>query len=75
MNIPEAAHLDISRVGLCEATEGVDHHEYELVRELRAGSESAFRRFVDLYQSKVRQVAYSITRSREDADDISDRLS
>jgi DNA-directed RNA polymerase specialized sigma24 family protein len=74
MNIPEVARLDISRFGLCEATEGLDHQEYDLVRELRAGSEPAFRRFVDLYQSKVRHVAYSITRSREDADDIAQQV-
>ena len=74
MNIPEVTHLDISRFGLCEATKALDHHEYELVRELRAGSELAFRRFVDLYQSKVRQAAYSIIRSREDADDIAQQV-
>jgi hypothetical protein len=32
MNIPEPANLDIPRFGLCEATEALDHHEYELVR-------------------------------------------
>jgi RNA polymerase sigma-70 factor, ECF subfamily len=74
MNIPEVAQLDVSRFRLREATERLNHQEYDLVRELRAGSEPAFRGFVDLYRSKVRQVAYSITRSREDADDIAQQV-
>ncbi len=74
MNIPEAAHLDVSRFRLREATERLKHQEYDLVRELRAGSEPAFHGFVDLYRSKVRQLAYSITRSREDADDIAQQV-
>jgi RNA polymerase sigma-70 factor (ECF subfamily) len=74
MNIPEVAHLDVSRFRLREATERLNHQEYDLVRELRAGSEPAFHGFVDLYRSKVRQVAYSITRSREDADDIAQQV-
>ena len=74
MNIPEVAQLDVSRFRLREATERLNYQEYDLVRELRAGSEPAFRGFVDLYRSKVRQVAYSITRSREDADDIAQQV-
>ena len=52
MNIPEVAHLDVSRFRLREATERLNHQEYDLVSELRAGSEPAFHRFVDLYRSK-----------------------
>jgi len=74
MNIPEVAHLDVSRFRLREASERLNHQEYDRLRELRAGSEPAFRGFVDLYRSKVRQVAYPITRSREDADDIAQRV-
>jgi hypothetical protein len=37
MNSPEAAQLDVSRFRLREATERLNHQEYDLVRELRAG--------------------------------------
>ena len=74
MNIPEVAHLDVSRFRLREASERLNHQEYDRLRELRAGSEPAFHGFVDLYRSKVRQVAYSIIQSREDADDIAQRV-
>jgi RNA polymerase sigma-70 factor (ECF subfamily) len=74
MNISEVAHLDVSQLPLREAAERLKHQEHDLVRELRAGSEPAFHGFVDLYQSKVRKVAYSITRSREDADDIAQQV-
>src|SRR5258708_31144214 len=52
MNIHAVAHLDVSRFRLREATERLNHQEYDLVSELRAGSGPAFHRFVDLYRSK-----------------------
>jgi hypothetical protein len=47
MNIPEVAQLDVSRFRLREATERLNHQEYDLVRELRAGSEPAFHNHLD----------------------------
>jgi RNA polymerase sigma-70 factor (ECF subfamily) len=74
MNIPEVVPFDASRLHLPEAAERLNHQDYDLVRELRAGSESAFSGFVERYQSKVRLVAYSFTRSREEADEIAQQV-
>jgi hypothetical protein len=45
MKIPKVTHLDVSRFRLREATERLNHREYDLVRELPAASEPAFHGF------------------------------
>ena len=48
--------------------------ERDLVRQLQAGNEEAFHRFVERYRARVWGVAYGILRHREDADDIAQRV-
>ena len=48
--------------------------ERELVQQLQAGDETAFRELIDQYQSKVCRLAYGILRNRDDADEIAQQV-
>ncbi len=48
--------------------------ERDLVQQLQAGDEVAFRELIDRYQSKVYRLAYGILRNRDDADDIAQQV-
>jgi len=48
--------------------------EHDLVRQLQAGNEMAYRKFVVGYQSKVYAVAYGILGNREEADEIAQQV-
>jgi RNA polymerase sigma-70 factor, ECF subfamily len=48
--------------------------EQDLIRQLQAGNEAAFQRFVEQYRSKVCAVAYRILGNRDDADDITQQV-
>ncbi len=48
--------------------------EFQLVRRIQAGDESAFRELVERYQSKVYSVIYGILRNRNDAEDIAQQV-
>ena len=48
--------------------------ERDLVQQLQASDEVAFRELIDRYQSKVYRLAYGILRNRDDADDIAQQV-
>ena len=48
--------------------------ERDLVQQLQAGDEMAFRELIDQYQSKVCRLAYGILRNRDDADEIAQQV-
>jgi RNA polymerase sigma-70 factor, ECF subfamily len=48
--------------------------ERDLVQQLQAGDEMAFRALIDRYQSKVYRLAYGILRNRDDADEIAQQV-
>ena len=48
--------------------------ERDLVQQLQAGDEVAFRELIDRYQSKVYRLAYGILRNRDDADEIAQQV-
>jgi RNA polymerase sigma-70 factor (ECF subfamily) len=48
--------------------------EDALVEQLKAGSEMAFRRFVEQYQSKVCRVTFGILGNRRDAEDVAQNV-
>jgi RNA polymerase sigma-70 factor (ECF subfamily) len=48
--------------------------ESELLIDLKAGSEAAFRRFVDTYQNRVYNLAFRLVGDRDEADDIAQEV-
>ncbi|GAB3762072.1 RNA polymerase sigma factor [Spirosoma pomorum] len=48
--------------------------ESELLIDLKAGSEAAFRRFVDTYQNRVYSLAFRLVGDRDEADDIAQEV-
>jgi len=70
----EGASLDASCIPIIEAPITQTKAECEFVRQLQAGNESAFRDFVERYQSKVYRLAYGILGNHEDADDIAQQV-
>jgi len=48
--------------------------ESELLIDLKAGSETAFRRFVDTYQSRVYNLAFRLLGDRDEADDVAQEV-
>ena len=46
----------------------------DLVARLKAGDQTAFRELMERYQSKIRNVAFGILGSREDADEIAQEV-
>jgi RNA polymerase sigma-70 factor (ECF subfamily) len=51
-----------------------DTAEAELVGQLRAGDETAFRELIERHGPKIYRVAYGILRNRDDADDIAQEV-
>lgn len=49
---------------------GVEEGEHELIRRARAGDEHAFRLLMERHRAHALAVAFRITRSREDAEDV-----
>jgi RNA polymerase sigma-70 factor (ECF subfamily) len=48
--------------------------ESELLIDLKAGSEAAFRRFVDTYQNRVYTLAFRLLGDRNEADDVAQEV-
>ncbi|QKZ13292.1 RNA polymerase sigma factor [Spirosoma sp. KUDC1026] len=48
--------------------------ESELLIELKAGSEAAFRRFVETYQTRVFNLAFRLLGDRDEADDVAQEV-
>lgn len=48
--------------------------EAELVAQLQAGSETAFRNLVERYQNRIYRAAYSLLRSPEEAEDVAQEV-
>jgi RNA polymerase sigma-70 factor, ECF subfamily len=66
-------------VGLCVSPCEVpvkqpDTGEAELVRQLQAGNETAFRKFLDRYGPRIYRLAYGILHNRDDAEDIAQEV-
>ncbi len=71
----ETANLVGSCVEACEApVKQPNATEHDLVRQLQAGNEMVYRKFVVGYQSKVYAVAYGILGNREEADEVAQQV-
>jgi RNA polymerase sigma-70 factor (ECF subfamily) len=72
--ISKAANLDAACIRGMAPEPEQPNSESELVRQLQAGNEPAFRGFVERYQSKIYRLAYGILGNREDADDVAQQV-
>jgi RNA polymerase sigma-70 factor (ECF subfamily) len=70
----EAASLVGSSAESCDASEESNATEHHLVRQLQAGNEIAYRKFVEGYQFGVYRVAYGILGNRDEADEVAQKV-
>ncbi|HWF48632.1 MAG TPA: sigma-70 family RNA polymerase sigma factor [Bryobacteraceae bacterium] len=71
----ELANLIASYADTCEwQAKQSKAAEYNLVRRLQTSKETAYRQFIEQYQSRVYRLAYGILGDRADADEIAQRV-